>query len=346
MKNQNLGKILIIAMLTLTLCIFSVTSVLAATLPIEILNTNYGAELEIFDWEGEINSTLNGYFKVNSKNPITLVVTLQGSDNVVFSLSDTWVENETESTVGISISDDSRQLSLSGLYHSDESGYFYGMDYMYGIVVAAVDGNSRPSNYPFTVIFSVDGAEMNRKVNSGIDDSIDAKVETPSSWAADQVNAAITVNLVPQSLQSKYTQATTRAEFCSLAVALYENVKGEISGRSSFTDTTDVNVLKAASIGVVSGVGDNRFDPNAQLTREQAAVMLARLADAVGKPFPKQAATFADNSAISSWAAEQVGQAQAAGIMSGVGDNKFAPKDPYTREQSIITIMRLFDVVK
>jgi hypothetical protein len=32
--------------------------------------------------------------------------------------------------------------------------------------------------------------------------------------------------------------------------------------------------------------------------------------------------------------------------MSGVGDNKFAPADDYTREQSIFTMMRLFDLVK
>ena len=171
-------------------------------------------------------------------------------------------------------------------------------------------------------------------------------VSQPSSWAIAQVNAAIEAKLVPQNLQSGYNQPTTRAEFCALAVALYENLKGEITGRTSFTDTNDVNVQKAAFINVVGGVGNNRFDPNAQLTREQAAAMLARLADAVGKPFPKQEATFADNSVISSWAVDVVGQVQAAGIMGGVGDNRFAPQDPYTREQSIVTIMRLFDILK
>ena len=154
-------------------------------------------------------------------------------------------------------------------------------------------------------------------------------------------------NLVPQNLQSAYTQATTRAEFAALAVALYEQVKGtEITERKTFSDTTDVNVEKAAAIGVVSGIGDNKFDPNAELTREQAAVMLARLADVTGRPLAQQAATFADNGSISSWAIEEVGQIQAAGIMSGVGDNTFAPQSAYTREQSIVTILRLYEVVK
>jgi hypothetical protein len=138
----------------------------------------------------------------------------------------------------------------------------------------------------------------------------------------------------------------TRAEFAALAVALYENIKGEITGRSTFVDTDDINVEKAAYIGVVTGVGNNMFAPDNQLTREQAAVMLARLANAIGQPLPIQASTFADNAQISSWAIEGVGQMQAAGIMGGIGNNRFAPSDPYTREQSIVTIMRLFDIVK
>ena len=167
--------------------------------------------------------------------------------------------------------------------------------------------------------------------------------EKPSAWAEEYVTMAINHGFVPQSLQSKYTQATTRAEFCALAVALYEIVtSSEITERITFGDTNDVNVEKMAAIGVVNGTGNNQFSPNDNLTREQAATMLSRLADAMGKPLPKQAATFTDNSSISSWALEAVGQMQATEIMGGIGNNTFAPKNPYTREQSIITIMRLY----
>jgi hypothetical protein len=169
--------------------------------------------------------------------------------------------------------------------------------------------------------------------------------DTPSAWAREQVNAAIEAHLVPQNLQSNYTQPITRAEFAALVVALYENQRGTIMGRVHFIDTIDVNVLKAAYIGVVLGVGDNRFAPHDTLTREQAAVMLARLADALGSPLPRQPATFVDNDAISSWAIESVGQAQASGIMGGIGNNLFSPEGAYTREQSIVTIMRLYDIL-
>jgi len=169
--------------------------------------------------------------------------------------------------------------------------------------------------------------------------------DAPSPWAAGQVNAAIAARLVPENLQMNYTQAITRAEFCALAVAVYEAVKWEITGRTSFTDTDDVNVEKAAYAGIVSGVGNNRFDPDSRLTREMAAVMLSNLANAVGRPFPQQQAVFADIEDAAYWSLGSIGEVQAAGIMLGVGGGRFAPRGPYTREQSIVTIMRTVSAV-
>ena len=171
--------------------------------------------------------------------------------------------------------------------------------------------------------------------------------EVPSSWAASYVTEATALGLVPEQLQGKYTQATTRAEFCALAVALYETATGTaIEGRLTFNDTTDVNVEKMAFLAVVNGTGDGNFDPDAALTREQAAAMLSRLAEAMGKPLPKTMPTFSDSAALSSWAVVSVGSVQVTGLMNGVGENTFAPKSDYTREQSIITILRLFNLVK
>ena len=182
-----------------------------------------------------------------------------------------------------------------------------------------------------------------------LNEELTVKVLQPdgaSSWARDSIIRATKAGLVPQSLQSQYTQAITRAEFCTLAVALYETVMGaEITERSSFGDTDDINVEKMAALGVVNGVGDGQFAPNQTLTREQAATMLSSLAEAIGKPLPEQAPTFADNDSVSSWATDAVGQMQATGIMGGVGNNTFSPTTDYTREQSIITIIRLYSIV-
>lgn len=165
---------------------------------------------------------------------------------------------------------------------------------------------------------------------------------TPSSWAAAAIEEGIDRGIIPKTLQKKYAEPITRAEFCALATAFYEDVSGtEITARETFTDTTDENVEKMGGLGVVQGVGGGRFAPNDLLTREEAAIILTNLSSAMGKELPEAAPSFTDNNAISSWARTQVGQIQAAGIMNGVENGRFAPQDPYTREQSVVTIMRM-----
>ena len=128
--------------------------------------------------------------------------------------------------------------------------------------------------------------------------------EKPSSWAEADVTRAIGLGLAPANLQSKYTQATTRAEFCAYAVALYETLTGEvIEARSFFDDTNDENVRKMAGLLVVNGTSPGKFTPNEALTREQAATILYRLGLVIGReiPFdmPVKEATFADKGSIS-----------------------------------------------
>ena len=170
--------------------------------------------------------------------------------------------------------------------------------------------------------------------------------ERPSSWAAADINRAIAAGVMPVDFRGAYNQATTRAEFCALAVELYENVMGkEITERATFTDTDDINVQKMAGLGVVNGMGEGRFEPNSALTREQAATLLSRLAAAMDKPFESSAPTFADNGSVSDWASAAVGEMQLSGVMGGVGEGMFDPKGSYTREQSIITMLRTHDIV-
>lgn len=168
----------------------------------------------------------------------------------------------------------------------------------------------------------------------------------PSSWAAEAVNQAKDAGIVPESLQTKYTAPTTRAEFCALAVALYEKNMGEITARKTFSDTKDVNVEKMAALGVVNGTGGDQFSPNGKLTREQAATMLSRLAEVMGQPMPAGTSGFSDNKKIAKWAYDAVGQVQAAGIMNGVDGNKFSSQGSYTREQSILTMNRMLEYTK
>lgn len=171
----------------------------------------------------------------------------------------------------------------------------------------------------------------------------------PAGWAKADAERAKTLGILPAALQNAYDQPITRAQFCVLADGLYTKVKGGMASADpavTFADTTDPAVLRMASAKVVNGVGNGAFDPDGQLTREQAATMLARLSAVLDKPLTASEPTFADNADVAGWAMPFVGQMQASGIMGGTGNNQFSPKQSYTREQSVVTIMRLYGMIK
>jgi hypothetical protein len=168
----------------------------------------------------------------------------------------------------------------------------------------------------------------------------------PSFWASEEIKAAISEDLVPKELQKDYQEPITRAEFCNLAVNLYENILNkEIKERKSFIDSNDTNVMKIGGLGIVKGIENNKFDPEGKLTREQAAVILSNLSTAMDYSLKNGNHTFIDSKEISKWAIGDVQKAKASGIMDGAYDNKFYPKSYYTREESIATILRLYDKI-
>lgn len=180
-----------------------------------------------------------------------------------------------------------------------------------------------------------------------------AAAEAPSSWAKSAVDTARNAGIVPEQVDQAYTQSITRADFCALAAAVYRtweksgNVKSVEKTTVSFSDTKDEDVLLCASLGVVNGVGNGKFAPQQQLTRQQAASMLHRLGnlrknakDSVKDRMPH---VFADGADIQAWARSDVYWAYNSGVMNGVSGNRFAPNNSYTHEQSIATMLRLYD---
>ena len=119
-----------------------------------------------------------------------------------------------------------------------------------------------------------------------------------------------------------------------------------------FTDVTGVSENSAKAIlsmyrnGVINGKSATTFDPQGQITRQEAATILYRLCNAVGYKLPKgNADNFADSAKIAPWAKDAVAAVSAAGIMNGVGNNNFAPTAVYSCEQSALTLLRTYNLL-
>lgn len=123
----------------------------------------------------------------------------------------------------------------------------------------------------------------------------------------------------------------------------------ELSKTDTFTDTTNISVLKAYKCGVVNGVGDNLFAPTEITNREQIAAMVFRATEVIkentGKdltPVIGSIEKFADKSDISDWAVQSIGELAENGIMNGTSDVTASPKEACTVEQSILLIYRVY----
>ncbi len=205
-----------------------------------------------------------------------------------------------------------------------------------------------------------------------VGDKVDNEIQA-SDWAKAELEKAEEMGLIPEILDgADLTADITRAEFAAVAVKVYEALSGTVALPNTvnpFTDTSDIEVLKAYNLGITTGVSATTFEPNTLLNREQAATMLTRTfkrATMNGWTIQNDAqfaltydkpSAFADDKDISDWAKDSVYFMAANNIINGVGDNKFAPKnitseeEAYgyanaTREQALIIAVRMVENLK
>ncbi|MDE7004318.1 MAG: S-layer homology domain-containing protein, partial [Oscillospiraceae bacterium] len=88
--------------------------------------------------------------------------------------------------------------------------------------------------------------------------------------------------------------------------------------------------------GLMNGIGNGNFAPNAQLSCAQLAQILF---NKEGRPGVNYLLTFSDV-AGEAWYTEAIRWAASQGIVGGYGDGTFGPNDPITREQLAVMLWR------
>ncbi len=195
-----------------------------------------------------------------------------------------------------------------------------------------------------------------------------------SEWAKPEVSQAVKMGFVPNELQTDYTDNITRAEFAKMAVSylafMYQTdnygmvkiycdtktlneqkliLEEELAlAEKAFTDCDELDVYYAYIMRIVKGKGDGIFDPNGLITREEAATMLMRTLFVYGGglkhgPEIEEFEKYSDYDTISDWALSDVQYVWKLNIMKGVSETEFSPKTNYTKEQSVVTFLRLYN---
>ena len=100
--------------------------------------------------------------------------------------------------------------------------------------------------------------------------------------------------------------------------------------------------------GVVNGMSDTEFAPDATITREQIVTMFCRYAEKVAKAditLSDDLAAFADRETVSAWALPGIRWAVAVGLINGTTATTISPQGTATRAQTAALVQRLADLV-
>lgn len=135
----------------------------------------------------------------------------------------------------------------------------------------------------------------------------------------------------------------TREEFVKMiTLALH------ILDDSAETGFTDVEcgrwsypyIASGVAAAIINGVSEQKFAPEAFITRQDMAVIVFRAAQCMKLELSGTAA-FSDENEISDYAKNAVSHLAGTGIVNGVGNGLFAPKDAVTRAQAAKIIYEL-----
>ena len=165
-------------------------------------------------------------------------------------------------------------------------------------------------------------------------------------WFYDEVAFAYQNNLFNGTTETTFEPKTvmTRAMLVTVLYRLdgseaveFQPLFEDVAEKAWYADA----VIWAAKHEIVNGVGNNRFAPDEEVTREQIATIVARYADYKGFYEEKTAdlSVFPDGAKTSDWAKSAMEWAISVKLING-SDNKLLPQDGATRAQVAAILMR------
>lgn len=173
-----------------------------------------------------------------------------------------------------------------------------------------------------------------------------------SSWFASNYTEMNQLNLIPDSFSGyDLTADITRGEMCELAVHAYELItKNTIDPERTdyFSDTSDLSVVKAYELGIVSGYPDGTYRPEQYLTRQEFFQIIQNFCNSAAFKPSSDGVTlnhFKDTAAIADWAIEATKICVKCGYVNGTTSAAGPILDPTSntsRQEAMAMFLRCF----
>lgn len=158
-------------------------------------------------------------------------------------------------------------------------------------------------------------------------------------WAEQSVNSWVYngyINGYPDG-SFKPDNSITRSEFMVLVNRSFGFME---QAAINFSDVSPADwfygdAAKAIAAGYISGYEDGTLRPGAQINRQEAAVIIARLLELENAP---SLPAVNDAAQVSPWSRGQVGAVMANGVMRGYPDQTFRPLGLLSRAEAIVVL--------
>ncbi len=177
--------------------------------------------------------------------------------------------------------------------------------------------------------------------------------DTKSHWARSYIGSLAARRILNGMGNDEFMpDATlTRAQFLTMLSKLDYSLDVSTAKPAGFEDVAESDwffgyVNWGYENGIVSGMDEKTFAPNAGITREQMAVMLCNYCRSIELALPQtvSGAEFTDAELIASWSADCVATVVGAGIMNGMDDQSFQPQGTATRAQAAKVVYMLMQI--
>lgn len=208
-------------------------------------------------------------------------------------------------------------------------------------------GSSGRGNTAINLPETPDGDQMVSEIERDVYALVDM---TDYGWADEAVKALMRKGIISIPDDPKYRPGdfVTREEAVKLLVAAFEiETSSEDSGfiDVSAEDWSAKYISAAKQAGIVTGVTEDLFDKTAFISREDMAVMIMRCLTYKQTELSAEQdeLSFTDGDEIASYAKEAVAKLTSAGVINGMGEGRFAPKESCTRAQCAVLLYKLIN---
>ena len=162
-------------------------------------------------------------------------------------------------------------------------------------------------------------------------------------WAKKEIYALVEKGVISKDADFRPNDNIKREEFVKMVVEMFGLINEK--AQCDFIDCEKDSwyykyVASAYDAGIISGTDSKNFGLGMFITREDMATIISRIFEQKGIKILDSELTFNDKNEISTYAKNAVAWLNSQGIINGMGENLFVPKNNATRAQCAVILYK------